>query len=313
MRISKRLSLFLLTIFLISPAAPALAQKTSSASEEILFAVHLPPSLLGRGASDVWSDLMMFSAAVEKKYHLKISFVKTENPFKSVEALNKEKVSAAIILPYYYAREKHYKALNFSPIAIYQAAGKTSSSACIYGILPEGSTAEGMDALFGTRNTLALTGEHDWALLNMAFVNMNYAFEPHFFFSGFSINNSESAALSMLFDKSQSVVMNELMMKYMVKMDSRLGKASKIACAKPLPNIMIAAADDMPARRKEILLKILTTMDRDENFAFLKEYFTTTNGKWVPAGKEDFAPWEEMYDMTARLGWDKTFNVLPVK
>lgn len=310
---SIRAKIFLISMMAVFIAGVFSAQRAWAEPDEIVFAIHMPPSLLGKGASDIWSDLLMFSAAVEKEYHVRIGFVKTENPFKTVDVINKKKANAALILPYYYAREKHYRALNFSPVAIYQAGGDTTSRTCIYGIIPESGPQDGLDALFGTRNTLALTGEHDWALLNMAFISMDYAFEPHFFFSGFSINNSESAALSMLFDKSQSIVMNEQLMKYMVRMDGRLEKAAPIACAEPLPNIMIAVSDDMPASLKKVFMKMLTTMDGDENFALLKEYFLTTDGKWVPAGKEDFAPWEEVYDMSARLGWDKTFNVLQVK
>lgn len=306
-------SLFASLLVLLSPAPSLASESGLPGNSDIVFAVHMPPSLLGRGASDVWSDLLMFASAAEKNYGLKISFIKTATPSKTVEALAKGDASAAMINPYYYAREKHYHNLKFSPIAIYQANGSNASRSCIYSIPSEDGTIPDMDSLFGKRNILAFTGEHDWVLLNIVFKGMDYAFEPHFFFSGFSINNSESAAMSMLFDTSQSVLMNELLMKYMIKMDERLGKAVPISCTEPLPNIMIAVADSLPVQSREKLILILTTMNDDKNFDFLKEYFLTSNGKWVPAVESDFIPWEEAYNLSARMGWDKTYNVLPVK
>ena len=303
----------LVMLVLFSCTASADTASADGDIHRITFAITLPTSLLGKGAAVVWDDLLQARDIAAEHYGLDISFIKRRDWHEVVNALESGDADAACMPPYYYAAAKHRNAAcSIRPLAVFSTGGSPNSRTCFFRISPGGpeSADQPLDSLYGSR--LAFPDESQWILLNLIFHQSGYRFEPYYFFQSIQLLNNESATLAMLFGEIDTVLTDETSMIYVRRIDPRLEDVGKVKCARPLPNTMIATADNMPAGAREKLLELLSSLHSDPAFAPFIDYFAPSDGHWTPADYDTFSPWTFIYALAARRGWNKAYDNLPL-
>jgi ABC-type phosphate/phosphonate transport system substrate-binding protein len=305
-------------MFLLAASGAALVFgtpcKAAGGENRIVFEMYLPGSLLGRGASAIWDDLLRMRAVLKKNEKLDLVITKHDSWREVIARIESGKADLAWLPQYYYQRARVSNRNSLArPLVIYRSGAGTRSKTCIYvrhgALNPRAETP--IDNLFNAGVTVP--DETGWVMLNLIFREAKYAIGPRDFFKEFRVLNRESAVFALLFDEVDAVVMDELSMKYIVQADDRLSDIDPLICTEPLPNTLIVYRAGMDQHTLAKAKGILLTMHDNPAYAQFKEYFGLTGGRWTPVQASDLKPWARIYQLSIHSGWDKSFATLPAQ
>ena len=303
-------SFIILAIIFIAGALIVYPQAVS-ASKKIIFAINLPPSLLGEGAAEIIVQFGKVGKAVQRKTGYPLELKKYKNWSQVTSALNKGKADMAWLPPYFYARHKvNTRNSNVTPLVTYSVKSSTRSRTCILVRKDSGMTS--LDDLIASR--VALADESAWVLLNKIFADKKNPFPPKEFFSGHDILTRESAAFALHYKKTDAILMEEIYIGYVEKDIKTFRREIRtLACSSPYSNTMIAGGKNLKNTKLKRMKDALLIMHKDSAFKDFRRFFTPSKGRWVDSKSSYYKEWIDLYEEARRKGWTREYSKIKSK
>jgi ABC-type phosphate/phosphonate transport system substrate-binding protein len=282
----------------------------AQSSSHVVFAINMPISLLGAGASDIISEFTELKKAIQRKYNITLDLKMYKDWDDVTRALNNGQADMAWMPPYHYARHKaRNKKSSVALLAVYESEGKTTSQTCLYVNRDNGIRT--MDHLIGKR--VAFSDEGAWVLLNKIFEAQDYPFRPADFFGSHQEITRESAALGLILHETDAIVMEKPYIGY-IERDRNMRRFSSrvrtLACSTPMTNTLIVSGKNLTGRKKDRIKEILFNLHKDKSFSQFQIYFKISNGKWVAPRKDGNKDWIDLYDQAVKKEWIKDYERL---
>ncbi len=295
-----------IVLIIFAAHTAASAAKTSS----VRFDFYLPPSLLGKGSSEVWAQIERLNSIIQSTSGLRITIRRTSSLEDAINRIEKGQTDLTYVPPYYYAKQITLNPRTaIVPLATFSINNSIASKICIY-MMPEKmqpNPDEQLDQLFSTK--IALEDESAWVLLNLIFYRNKYIFDPSYYFASFHTVNKESAAYATSLGALDAFVAPERILKLISTTDPRLTRATPVSCSEPLPGTMIAYRRGLPPATVAQVKKTLLDLNRLAALAGASSYFDTLgDGHFTTITEKDYKPWINIYKLARSYGWDNSYK-----
>jgi ABC-type phosphate/phosphonate transport system substrate-binding protein len=291
-------------------AAPGRNLALAQNGQKVVFAINMPISLLGAGASDIISEFSDLKKAIRGKYHVTVDMKMYRDWNEVARALNGGQADVAWLPPYQYARHKARNSnTSVAPLAVYESSGKTESQTCLFVSRDKGPRT--LDHLIGKR--VAFADEGAWVVLNKIFEKQDYPFRPADFFGSHEEITRESAALALVLHEVDAIVLEKNYAGY-IERDRNVrpfgSRVRALACAPAMTNAIMVSGKNLTGKKRERVQTILFALHRDKAFSRFREYFKISDGRWAAPGKNTAGDWRDLYEEALKKGWIKDYERL---
>lgn len=279
----------------------AFARPACAAGEKVVFAISMPPSLLGDGAADIISYFNKLKKGVLQKTGYELKIEPLANWDAVVSALRRGKADVAWMPTFEYARiAAHQKSPVIQPLVTASINGSTKSVTCMY--VKKNSGLKDFDKLVNKR--IAFADQSSWTLVNTIFESRKYPFSPFDLFGTHEELTRESQAYALHLDQVDVIVLEPSYIPFIEKnIPGFRNEITSLACTKPLTNTLIVYRSNMPRDMHKNLLSLLARMHTDPAFTDIMSFFKTGNAKWVESSPGMYSDWVAIYTRAAKKGW----------
>lgn len=273
---------------------------------QLVFAISLPPSLLGDGAADIISYFNKLKKSVSQKTGYELIVDTYATPDQAITALKRDNADAAWVPVFSYgkyrASEKNNAVL---PLAALSINGAKKSVTCLY--VRKDSGIRDLDKLVAKQ--IAFADPSSWVMLNLIFEAEKYPIHPYDFFSTHEELTRESQSYALHLKQVDAILLEPSYIPFIEKnIQGFRNEIYTIGCAPPMSNTLLIYRSNMRAQKRKNILSMLTTMHKDPLFSEILPFFKQGNAKWVEATPGLYDDWAALYSKAVRKGWIAQYN-----